>query len=270
MHVERAGGIEGQAARSAGGIENGDRAATVAAAIDHNAAAAGRCGLDSDVGACIEGGIDLVVADAGRTGRVKNAPAQRPRGTVHHRNIGRVKQPFAVASMGGGGQHAGTGQIQGLLARGFDKATVAAQRTTVGADAAVHARGVVRPHHHGSAIAGLDCVGLDGDARCYVRETGVRYVRVVAMHAAADQHSAAASGAGGINAGLVQQSNVVGFDGDGSASGSTGVEACVALHRGVSGGLQKNVSAFADGTAGIDGARIGDQGTGNADGSGAA
>ena len=86
-----------------------------------------------------------------------------------------------------------------MFARRFDKAAVAAVRTTARADRAVHLRGFVGPDDDFAAIAVLTRIGDDGRVGTDIGATRIRNRWIAALVIAADEHGAATRSAGRVD-----------------------------------------------------------------------
>src|SRR5690349_6567928 len=125
--------------------------------------------------------------------------------------------------MGSPGVDTTAAHVEPGSARGLDQAAVARLRTTARANRAVELRAIVRPDRDLAAIAAADCFGVDryttADVRVRSVLLGSRAVEVPTY-----EHRAAASIAGSVDVGSVEQSDVLAKHLHGAA-GHAGIEA---------------------------------------------
>ena len=175
----------------------------------------GVCRGDGDVGAAIQKCQEGAVIYIGRTlagVRREHTAGQRVvRGRrPGDRHVGWVEKPGAGIAVLRAGVDPEARHVEEMTG-GLDQAAVAALRTAARGNGAVRARRVVRPHHDRAAAAIGDRVSIDRGARAHIGSGGILYARVLALVAAADQHSAAAGVTGGIDVPVEESDMVTGY-----------------------------------------------------------
>ncbi|MCR5864931.1 hypothetical protein LRS14_06665 [Aquincola sp. J276] len=164
------------------------------------------------------------------------------RGQIVDGDVGRVQQQPAAAALRGQQVRAAP-VVQEPLAGHLHLPAIAACLATARSDAALVARGLVRPHHHRAAIAAAPGAGVDLRAGGHGRHARIG-LRTLALPVPAHQHGAAARVAACIDAGgarkqqlLAQQfglpallARLLAADVDGAGHGGDAVGAAVDHH----------------------------------------
>ncbi len=154
--------------------------------------------------------------------RGQGGNAQRRRGAVRRERggpadivvrgrdgqIGRVQQQRAGLALRRG-QIDRAVESERQLARHLGKTAVATLSPTLGADMALVAREIVGPDDDLATVAVFGRIGANHRIFRHISGPGIAHIRILALGVAADQHAAAAAGAGRIDQRAVEQTDTL-------------------------------------------------------------